>query len=144
MGDDPAFGLPSEQVDTGSGSSPRSSPRIWSGSSAWVCSRCFLRWNQGQELRQALITIAISVILADQMIAHFGSFRGGGHLLARCPRAGASTSQVAGVEYTLTRLFVLAPPSQSASPSGCGSREREQGWSSEPEWTTERWSRRSG
>ena len=32
----------------------------------------FLRWNQGQELRQALITIAISVILADQMLGIFG------------------------------------------------------------------------
>ena len=32
----------------------------------------FLRWNQGQDLRQALITIAISVILADQMLAAFG------------------------------------------------------------------------
>jgi branched-chain amino acid transport system permease protein len=32
----------------------------------------FLRWNQGQELRQALITIALSVILADQMLAEFG------------------------------------------------------------------------
>jgi branched-chain amino acid transport system permease protein len=32
----------------------------------------FLRWNQGQDLRQALITIAISVIVADQMVAHFG------------------------------------------------------------------------
>jgi branched-chain amino acid transport system permease protein len=32
----------------------------------------FLRWNQGQELRQALITIAIAVIIADQMLAHFG------------------------------------------------------------------------
>ena len=31
----------------------------------------FLRWNQGQDLRQALITIAVSVILADQIIAHF-------------------------------------------------------------------------
>ncbi len=31
----------------------------------------FLRWNQGQDLRQALITIAISVIVADQVIAHF-------------------------------------------------------------------------
>ncbi len=30
-----------------------------------------LRWNQGQDLRQALITIAISVIVADQVIAHF-------------------------------------------------------------------------
>ena len=32
----------------------------------------FLRWNQGQELRQALITIALSFILADQMLAYFG------------------------------------------------------------------------
>ena len=32
----------------------------------------FLRWNQGQDLRQALITLAVSVILADQMLAHFG------------------------------------------------------------------------
>ena len=32
----------------------------------------FLRWNQGQELRQALITIALSVIIADQMLAAFG------------------------------------------------------------------------
>jgi branched-chain amino acid transport system permease protein len=32
----------------------------------------FLRWNQGQDLRQALITIALSVILADQMLAEFG------------------------------------------------------------------------
>jgi branched-chain amino acid transport system permease protein len=31
-----------------------------------------LRWNQGQDLRQALITIAISVIIADQVVAHFG------------------------------------------------------------------------
>jgi branched-chain amino acid transport system permease protein len=31
-----------------------------------------LRWNQGQDLRQALITIAISVIFADQMLAHYG------------------------------------------------------------------------
>ena len=32
----------------------------------------FLRWNQGQDLRQALITIALSVIFADQMLAQFG------------------------------------------------------------------------
>jgi branched-chain amino acid transport system permease protein len=31
-----------------------------------------LRWNQGQDLRQALITIAVSVIFADQMLAHYG------------------------------------------------------------------------
>ena len=55
----------------GSGSSRslvacRASPS--SGSSS---QQAFLRWNQGQELRQALITIAISVIIADQIIAHF-------------------------------------------------------------------------
>ena len=31
-----------------------------------------LRWNQGQELRQALITIAVSVIVADQVVVHTG------------------------------------------------------------------------
>src|SRR5437667_10529982 len=36
-----------------------------------VTQQAFLRWNQGQELRQALITIGISVIVADQIIAHF-------------------------------------------------------------------------
>jgi branched-chain amino acid transport system permease protein len=37
-----------------------------------VVQQAFLRWNQGQELRQALITIAISIILADQMLREFG------------------------------------------------------------------------
>jgi branched-chain amino acid transport system permease protein len=32
----------------------------------------FLRWNQGQDLRQALITIALSVIAADQVVVHTG------------------------------------------------------------------------
>src|SRR5262249_6692628 len=36
-----------------------------------VVQQLFLRWNQGQDLRQALLTIAVSVILADQIIAHF-------------------------------------------------------------------------
>lgn len=36
-----------------------------------IVQQVFLRWNQGQDLRQALITIAISVIAADQVIAHF-------------------------------------------------------------------------
>ena len=37
-----------------------------------VMQQVFLRWNQGQDLRQALITIALSVIFADQMLAAFG------------------------------------------------------------------------
>jgi len=37
-----------------------------------IIQQVFLRWNQGQELRQALITIAISIIVADQAVARFG------------------------------------------------------------------------
>jgi len=37
-----------------------------------IVQQVFLRWNQGQDLRQALITIALSVIFADQMLAAFG------------------------------------------------------------------------
>ena len=37
-----------------------------------VIQQLLLRWNQGEDLRQALITIALSVILADQMLAEFG------------------------------------------------------------------------
>src|SRR5712691_5455868 len=39
------------------------------GISGVLMQQVLLRWNQGQDLRQALITIAISVILADQMVA---------------------------------------------------------------------------
>jgi branched-chain amino acid transport system permease protein len=81
-----------------------------------VCQQAFLRWNQGQELQQALITIAISVIVADQIIAHF-------------PRATSTVAQkfggnavsltwpgwtdrlvnlhIAGVSYSLARFVML-------------------------------------
>jgi branched-chain amino acid transport system permease protein len=44
-----------------------------SGLVGLVVHQLFLRWNQGQDLRQALITIALSLVLADQMLAHFGA-----------------------------------------------------------------------
>lgn len=44
-----------------------------SGVVGLVMHQLFLRWNQGQDLRQALITIAASLILADQMLARFGA-----------------------------------------------------------------------
>src|SRR4051794_31544555 len=43
------------------------------GAVGLVMHQLFLRWNQGQDLRQALITIAFSLILADQMLAYFGA-----------------------------------------------------------------------
>jgi branched-chain amino acid transport system permease protein len=66
----------------------------------------FLRWNQGQELRQALITIAISVIIADQVIAHFN-----GGIPASVTWPGWMNQLVAlpllGIDYSLARLVML-------------------------------------
>jgi branched-chain amino acid transport system permease protein len=65
----------------------------------------FLRWNQGQELRQALITIAIAIILADQMLAHFGGIA---EDIAWPGKLDTFWNlRVAGVQYTTTRLFIL-------------------------------------
>jgi branched-chain amino acid transport system permease protein len=65
-----------------------------------------LRWNQGQDLRQALITIALSVILADQVIEHF---HGG---LGRSVTWPGSIERFVnlhafGIQYSLARLVVL-------------------------------------
>src|SRR5215218_1397513 len=46
---------------------------VASGLVGLVMHQLFLRWNQGQDLRQALITIACSLIIADQMLAYFGA-----------------------------------------------------------------------
>ena len=66
----------------------------------------FLRWNQGQDLRQAMITIAISVIVADQVIAHFNdgiaasmTWPGWTDRLIELP--------LLGIDYSLTRLLLL-------------------------------------
>ena len=73
VGEGGAFGLTSAQVEpdaldrAGDRRDARRSAAI-----GLVMQQLFLRWNQGQDLRQALITIAISIILADQMLAHFG------------------------------------------------------------------------
>jgi branched-chain amino acid transport system permease protein len=65
----------------------------------------FLRWNQGQDLRQALITIAVSIILADQMLAHYGG------VAQDISWPGTFDKfvnlHVAGIQYTLTRLVIL-------------------------------------
>jgi branched-chain amino acid transport system permease protein len=65
-----------------------------------------LRWNQGQDLRQALITIAISIILADQMLAHYGG------VAEDISWPGTFDKFVNlhayGIQYTLTRLVILA------------------------------------
>lgn len=69
-----------------------------------IMHQVFLRWNQGDELRQALVTLAISVILADQMLARFGG-------LAQSmvwPGAVTHFTEIFGKRYATSRLFVLA------------------------------------
>jgi branched-chain amino acid transport system permease protein len=76
-----------------------------------------LRWNQGQDLRQALITIAVSVIVADQIIAHFprtvppGAVQFGGNAVNLSWPGWTYRFvdlHVAGISYSLTRLSMLA------------------------------------
>jgi branched-chain amino acid transport system permease protein len=75
------------------------------GTVGLVMQQVFLRWNQGQELRQALITIGLSIILADQMVAHFDP----------TPRTIAPPSGLIGsvdlglygLDYPSFRLFVI-------------------------------------
>lgn len=64
----------------------------------------FLRWNQGQELRQALITLAISVVLADQMLREFGGLA----LRMVWPREVTHFIEIFGSRYATSRLFMLA------------------------------------
>ena len=75
-----------------------------------------LRWNQGQDLRQALITIAVSVIVADQVIAHFprtvplGTQKYGGNAVTISWPGWTNRLvdlHIGGVHYSLARLVML-------------------------------------
>ena len=78
----------------------------------------FLRWNQGQDLRQALITIAISLIIADQALAHFG-----GIAEEIEPPTVFPDSMNLAVQSISTRSFAsLCLPSRLPSASCSGSR----------------------
>jgi branched-chain amino acid transport system permease protein len=68
-----------------------------------IIQQVFLRWNQGQDLRQALITVAISVIVADQLLARFGG------LAQRMiwPQAVTHFFTIFGQRYATSRLFML-------------------------------------
>jgi branched-chain amino acid transport system permease protein len=66
----------------------------------------FLRWNQGQELRQALITIAASIIIADQVLGHFGGIAE--EISAPSGFPESVDIGVYGLSYPFFRIFVLA------------------------------------
>ena len=83
------------------------------GAVGLVVQQVFLRWNQGQELRQALITIAISVILADQVIAHFND----------------------GIAVSLTLAGLDRPARRRSRSSGSTTRSRASSSSSSASWS---------
>jgi branched-chain amino acid transport system permease protein len=68
-----------------------------------VMQQAFLRWNQGQDLRQALITIALSVIFADQMFAHFGGIA---ESISQ-PQGWPQSVKLGSIHYGFFRLAVV-------------------------------------
>src|SRR4051795_5625445 len=105
VGQGSAFGLTSDQVTLRYWFVPLVIGTVTVAFVGLAMQQLFLRWNQGQDLRQALITIAISIILADQMLAHFGG------VAQDISWPGTFDKfvnlHVAGIQYTLTRLVIL-------------------------------------
>jgi len=106
VGQGSAFGLDSSQVSLFHWVLPLLIATVVVAVLGLLIQQLFLRWNQGQDLRQALITIAISIIMADQLLAHFGgiaediSWPGTFDKFVSLP--------VGGIQYTLTRLVIAA------------------------------------
>jgi branched-chain amino acid transport system permease protein len=68
-----------------------------------VIQQLLLRWNQGQDLRQALITIALSVIFADQLLAHYGGISEG----IQQPQGWPQSVKIGSFNYGFFRLAVV-------------------------------------
>jgi branched-chain amino acid transport system permease protein len=101
------FAIPSFDVNTWEWIAPLLVGASVIAAAGFVSQQALLRWNQGQELRQALITIAISVVIADQIIEHFEegiavSLTWPGWLDRQV------NVQLFNIDYSLARLAVLA------------------------------------
>jgi branched-chain amino acid transport system permease protein len=105
VGSGGALGLSSAQVSFTQWFLPLIAAGLVVGGVGLLMQQLFLRWNQGQELRQALITIAVSFIAADQLLAHYGG------IAEDISWPGTFDKfvnlHVASVQYTLTRLVIL-------------------------------------
>jgi branched-chain amino acid transport system permease protein len=105
IGQGGAFGLDSSQVNLTHWIVPALVGTVVVAAMGLIMQQLLLRWNQGQDLRQALITIAVSIILADQMLAHFG---GVAEDIAWPRNIDTFTHlHVEGIQYTTTRLVIL-------------------------------------
>ena len=105
VGEGSAFGLTSAQVNLTRWIVPVVVAALVIACVGLAMQQLFLRWNQGQDLRQALITIAISIILADQMLAHFGGVAEDIAWPGTFDRF--VNLRVSGIQYTMTRLVIL-------------------------------------
>jgi branched-chain amino acid transport system permease protein len=105
VGGDSVFGLTSAQVSLANWVLPLVIAAVIIAACGFVTQQLLLRWNQGQDLRQALITIALSIILADQMLAHFGGIAQD----ISWPRTldRVVNLRVYRISYPVTRLFIL-------------------------------------
>ncbi len=143
VGEGGSFGLTSAQVNLTHWIVPALVGTAVVAAMGLVMQQLFLRWNQGQDLRQALITIAISIILADQMLAHFGGIAED----IAWPRNWDTFVNLRVAGRAVHRDAARDPrrwPWASACSSGCGSSARAPAWSSGRGSTTGRWSPRSG
>ncbi len=109
------FGIPGSDVNTWEWVFPVLVSAVIVAGVGLIVQQLLLTWNQGQDLRQALITIAVSVIVADQVIAHFprqGVFQVGGGNAVSLTWPGWTERRVDleiwGVQYSLARLVMLA------------------------------------
>ena len=103
VGQGAGFGLTSAQVNMTHWLVPTLVATLLIAAMGLAMQQVFLRWNQGQELRQALITIAISIILADQMLAHWPLQES-----IAWPHTLDRFVSIGNVQYSLARLFMLA------------------------------------
>jgi branched-chain amino acid transport system permease protein len=110
------FGLQPGEVNTLEWVVPWLVAMVCIGVFGLAVQQLLLRWNQGQDLRQALITIAVSVIVADQVIAHFprtvpaGTQQFGGNAVSITWPGWTNRLvdlHVGGVHYSLARFTML-------------------------------------
>jgi branched-chain amino acid transport system permease protein len=99
------FGLVSSQVSTWQWVVPAVVAAACVAVFGLILQQSMLRWTQGQELRQALITIAIAVIMQDQLLYHMNA---GNAQYVTWPGSLDRFVSIGGVQYSLSRLFMLA------------------------------------
>jgi branched-chain amino acid transport system permease protein len=100
-----AFGLASDQVSVVNWVIPTIVGTLLVGLIGLAMQQLLLRWNQGEDLRQALITIAVSIILADQMLSHFGGIPEDISFPGRIDKF--VSLRVQGIQYSEERLLIL-------------------------------------